>query len=238
MKKRLALILIAVSEISFAICGCDNGIYETTPVSSESSQNSPETSAAPTESIQNNPESAPDSTEPDTGSIVVIYDRPAADYEYQLWLSDDVILGEVVEELEGRYSNPDGALKEVGNSWVTPYRVRIDKSYKGVLSEGETVIVDVWRPKDDSENIIYKNYNEFYLHEGQRGIFMLDQTKYITYDNGETMYGVVFGDEGLFEPKEESEDVYASPSFEVTLDQISADVAKADEVYGERDKTE
>lgn len=70
---------------------------------------------------------------------------------------------------------------------------------------------------------------------------MLDCSEYLTTDKNERMYDVVFRKEGVFEPKETGtslirEDdsvIYASLSFEITLDQIAADIKKADELYGD-----
>ncbi len=180
--------------------------------------------------------------------LVMRYSYPEPDYEYQLWLSDDVIFGEVVEELDGKYSNPDGAIEGLGNAWITPYAVKVEKSYKGVIKEGETIVVNAWNntgvyPEDEETYTIQTNEREFYLHDGQRGIFMLAYSK-VPADDNEQAYYVVMDNEGIFEAKDmgvsltsENEDViYASPSFEITLDQIAGDIQKADELYKDIDK--
>lgn len=177
--------------------------------------------------------------------------RPEPDYERQLWESDDVIFGEVIEELEGRYSNPNGEIEEIGNDWITTYAVRVDKSYKGLLTEGETVIVNTWNEFSPEEKKNYKENGiliigdeEFYLHKGQRGIFMLEQTQHMTTENNEPLYHIVMEKQGIFEAKEtdstliteNEKTIYSSSCFEITLDQIADDIKKADEIYKNEDK--
>lgn len=169
----------------------------------------------------------------------------APDYEFQLHRSDDVILGEVIDELDGYYCNPDYEIKELGNMWITPYVVRIDESYRGKYSKGGKVLVTAWnnyKPEDKDPNVWIEDDYPFYLHEGQRAVFMLDDcSEYLSIDGWDTVYEVVMQPEGVFEPKgtnEEGKEIYASPSFEVTLDSISDDIKKADEKYGESDSEE
>jgi hypothetical protein len=160
-------------------------------------------------------------------------------YEYQLYLSDDVIFGEVVEELGSEYTNPDRT-KDIVNAWQTKYKVRVDKSYKGDLQEGDEIEVITWNriglyPEDEEQYQIEDDEAEFYLEKGQSGVFML------SYDEQDGLYDIVFEDEGLFELKEtgtsatneEAKEIYASPSFEITLDQIPDDIKKADVLYGD-----
>lgn len=171
--------------------------------------------------------------------IFVIEDYPAPDYEYQLFQSDDVILGEVTEKLDSWFTNPDGKIKELNNALLTPYKVKVEKSYKGLFAEGETVIVNVWNGasvNSKSEIVPVIGAKSFYLRKGQRGVFMLEETEYVKSKDNETMYNAVYEDEGLFEPKgtnEEGKEIYASPSFEITLDRIPGDIAKAHERYGD-----
>lgn len=169
----------------------------------------------------------------------------APDYERQLHRSDDVILGEVIEEFDGYYCNPDYEIKGLGNMWITPYVVRIDESYRGKYSKGDKVLVTAWnnyKPEDKDPNVWIEDDYPFYLHEGQRAVFMLDDcSEYLSIDGWDTVYKVVMQPEGIFEPKgtnEEGKEIYASPSFEVTLDSISDDIKKADEKYGESDSEE
>lgn len=163
------------------------------------------------------------------------------DYEYQLYLSDDVVLGEVIEELGSEYTNPDGT-KDIVNAWQTKYVVRVDKSYKGFVTEGEEIEVITWNkigisPEDEEKYEIDSDEKEFYLHKGQRGVFMLN------YDESDGLYDIVFEEEGLFELKEtdtasikeEGSEIYSSPSVEITLDQIPDDIKKADELYKSSD---
>lgn len=169
---------------------------------------------------------------------------PAPDYEYQIYISDDVILGEVIEEGGSKYTDPYNE-KGLLNAWETRYTVRVDKSYKGLFSEGDTVIVTTWNklglyPQYEEDSIIANidSKNEFYLHEGQKGVFMLSYEEIRSSEN-EKAYSVVYSREGLFEPKEtgtasmneEAKQVYASPSFEITLDRLPGDVQKAEELY-------
>lgn len=168
------------------------------------------------------------------------YSTVEPNYDYQLFMSDDIIVGEVIEELDRWFTNPDGEIKELMNAELTPYKVRVDKSYKGLFKEGDIIIADVWNiypvyaGRDDIE---ITGANDYYLHEGQRGVFMLEETQYVKSKENETMYHPVFGEESVFEPKEtgtanmgeEAKQIYASPSLEITLDQIPDDIKSANE---------
>ncbi|MCI9449848.1 MAG: hypothetical protein HFE30_06320 [Clostridiales bacterium] len=173
--------------------------------------------------------------------------RPEPDYETQLWNSDDVVLGEVVEELE---AIPDPETEGVYSyGFITPYRFKVEKSYKGLIEEGDTITVHVWNfPETITEDgevfAVVSDTKDFYLHEGQRGVFMLKHSDYLSDDKESGEFRVAYKEEGIFEPKEsgialineDSAEVYASPSFEITLDQISADIERADEKFGDRDE--
>ena len=184
----------------------------------------------------------------ETKDIIALHSiRPEPDYDYQVWMSDDIIYGEVIEELEGRYSNPNGEYGDLANMWITPYVIKVQKSYKGVINEGETIIVNTWNyfsPEEKNKFVVVTDNVEFYLYQGQSGIFMLERTKYLTTEDNKPVYHVVMGHEGLFQVKdtdislmsEEDEVVYASPYFELTLDQIAGDIKKADELYKDVDK--
>ncbi len=178
------------------------------------------------------------------------YSKPEPDYEYQLFWSDDVVLGEVIEELEGFYSNPDGKITECANAWVTPYVLKVEKSYKGLFREGDTVILNTWNGScltpEEYESLDERDRKgEFYLHEGQCGVFVIEETLYITSADGETMYNMVQGEESVFEPKEkgtalmneEAKQVYASPSLEMTLDRLPDDIKTVEDKYKDIDKT-
>ncbi len=168
--------------------------------------------------------------------ITTIVDYAAPDYEYQLYESDDVILGQVEKTLEGKLLYPDRPSDEI-NEVITPYVVRIDKSYKGSLTEGDTVLVCAWNYsasylEDDDSITIVDTSHEFYLHDGQRGVFQLVYSDFLSTTFGQPMYEVACQNEGFFEQKEKDGAlVYASPSFEITLDQIPEDIKKADEQY-------
>lgn len=195
---------------------------------------------------ENKTEPAPSVTETETEEkeILEIHHLIVEpDYEYQLYLSDDVILGEVIEELESGYTNPNRT-KDIINAWQTKYVVRVDKSYKNVLKEGEEIEVITWNriglyPEDEENYQIENDEEEFYLKKGQHGVFMLN------YDERDKLYDIVYEKEGIFEPmesgvaliNEDAAEVYASPSFEITLDQIPADIERADEKFGDRYET-
>lgn len=178
------------------------------------------------------------------GFVEISASKAAPDYEYQLWDSDDVVLGEVIEELESRdvYASDDGyAIDGV----ITSYLFKVEKSYKGLLSEGDTITVSVWNYPDNmvsEDGVVFEVVSEmdnFYLQKGQHGVFMLS---YPSISSNKEDFFVAYKEEGIFEPKEsgialineDAAEVYASPSFEITLDQISADIERADEKFGDR----
>ncbi len=243
MKKRYIFTACVLALAMIGLCGCQKAEEKAAP-----EQETPKEQILNPDSSEQTPEQDalnPNSSEEIPKDIVIAEISYAApDYEYQLYLSDDVILGEVIQTLEGRYSNPDDSIPGLMNAWITPYVVRVDKSYRGVLTEGDTVVVCTWNklgiyPGDENQ-VVIENEREFYLHDGQRGVFMLELEDAFTTDDNQPMYEVVFQNEGLFEPKEtdvapigqDASVVYASPSFEVTLDQIPEDIKRADEQYG------
>ena len=175
--------------------------------------------------------------------IEISYAEP--NYDFQLYRADEVIEGEVIEELESYYSNPDREIEGLMNALITPYVVRVGKAYKGGLSEGDEVIVTAWNevgiyPGDKEEYTIVTNERKFYLHEGQKAVFLLsDRSEDLARNENETIYEVVYQNEGVFDlknevntsKKEESKVVYASPSFEMTLDRLPDDIKKAEEKF-------
>lgn len=199
---------------------------------------------------ENNATSAPvgnkNEANSDKNSVEIISHLEAQpDYEYQLAQSEDVILGEVIEELDGYYCNPDNEREDLMNMWITPYVVRVDESYRDVYSKGDEVIVVAWnwfKPGEEHPDIIIEDESDFYLHEGQRAVFMLnDCSEYLSINGWDKVYELVYQDEGLFEPKEtgtanmgeEAKEIFASPCFEITLDQIRGDIKKAYDRYGD-----
>lgn len=169
--------------------------------------------------------------------IEISYAEP--DYDFQLYRADEVIEGEVIKELESYYSNPDREIEGLANALITPYVVRVGKSYKGGLSEGDEVIVTAWNevgisPGDKEEYTIVTNERKFYLHEEQKAVFLLrDCSKYLAKNENEVIYEVVYQGEGVFDltEKDDGSIVYASPSFEITLDQLPDDIKKAEEKF-------
>lgn len=184
---------------------------------------------------------------------------PGPDYDYQLALSDDLILGEVVEELGGRYSNPDNSIEGYDNMWKLQYSVRVDKSFKGYLKEGDLITVIVnsdsgLSPEDEekmkSQSVITYREDcdggyECTLKKGDKPVLMLEKSLFVT-DEGENGYRVVFGKLGAFFPEENgtmaisenAETVYASPAEKIKLSDIPADIAAADELYGDLDEND
>ena len=171
--------------------------------------------------------------------LEIEYSYADPDYEYQLYSADEIIEGEVIKELESYYSNPDREIEGLTNALITPYVVRVGKSYKGGLTEGDEVVVTAWNesgiyPSDKEEYTIVTNERKFYLQEGQKAVFLLkDCSKYLAKDENETIYEVVSQNEGVFDltEKDDGSIVYVSPSFEMTLDQLPRDIIKAEEKF-------
>lgn len=232
MKKILAAALASalLITVSFSLYSCAENKTEPAPAATETKKQ--------TETTE---------TELPKRFLSVNMSIPEPDYETQLWESDDVVLGEVVEELE---AIPDPETEGVYSyGFITPYLFKVEKSYKGLIEEGDTITVHVWNfPETITEDgevfAVVSDTKDFYLHEGQRGVFMLKHSDYLSDDKESGEFRVAYKEEGIFEPKEsgitlineDNAEVYASPSFEITLDQISADIERADEKFGDSDK--
>lgn len=193
-------------------------------------------------------------TQPSSEAYVIEVNNlyPAADYEYQLHRADDVILGEVIEELGGKYTNHDKLIDGYADIWVWQYAVRVDNSYKGYFNEGDIVTVIVasesgYSPEDEQAlNVTVEvcgGSGECELAKGQTGVFMLKKyTDFKTYDGGD-VYTVVFGSEGAFFPvtegdasmSENAETVYASNSLKLKLSELPVDIARAEAEYANDD---
>ncbi len=188
-------------------------------------------------------------TQPSSEAYVIEVSNlyPAADYEYQLHRADDVILGEVIEELGGAYTDPDKL-----NYWVWQYSVRVDESYKGNFNGGDIVTVIVasesgYSPEDEQAlNVAVEvcgGSGECELAKGQTGVFMLKKYTDFKTDDGGDVYTVVFGSEGAFFPvtegdasmAENAETVYASNSLKLKLSELPSDIARAEAEYANDD---
>ena len=188
-------------------------------------------------------------TQPSSEAYVIEVSNlyPAADYEYQLHRADDVILGEVTEELGGAYTDPDKL-----NYWVWQYSVRVDESYKGNFNGGDIVTVIVasesgYSPEDEQAlNVAVEvcgGSGECELAKGQTGVFMLKKYTDFKTDDGGDVYTVVFGSEGAFFPvtegdvsmAENAETVYASNSLKLKLSELPSDIARAEAEYANDD---
>ena len=188
-------------------------------------------------------------TQPSSEAYVIEVSNlyPAADYEYQLHRADDVILGEVIEELGGAYTDPDKL-----NYWVWQYSVRVDESYKGNFNGGDIVTVIVasesgYSPEDEQAlNVAVEvcgGSGECELAKGQTGVFMLKKYTDFKTDDGGDVYTVVFGSEGAFFPvtegdasmAENAETVYASNSLKLRLSELPSDIARAEAEYANDD---
>ena len=188
-------------------------------------------------------------TQPSSEAYVIEVSNlyPAADYEYQLHRADDVILGEVIEELGGAYTDPDKL-----NYWVWQYSVRVDESYKGNFNGGDIVTVIVasesgYSPEDEQAlNVAVEvcgGSGECELAKGQTGVFMLKKYTDFKTDDGGDVYTVVFGSEGAFFPvtegdasmSENAETVYASNSLKLKLSELPSDIARAEAEYANDD---
>ena len=192
-------------------------------------------------------------TQPSSEAYVIEVSNlyPAADYEYQLHRADDVILGEVIEELGGKYTNHDKLIDGYADIWVWQYAVRVDNSYKGYFNEGDIVTVIVasesgYSPDDEKKiNIVVESCGsrQCELAKGQTGVFMLKKDAYFKTDDGGDGYTVVFGSEGAFFPvtegdasmAENAETVYASNSLKLKLSELPVDIARAEAEYANDD---
>ena len=116
--------------------------------------------------------------------------------------------------------------------------MKVDEVYKGDVSEGDEIHVAKWNkigwPVDAEKNyVIEDDLEEYYLRKGQSGVFMLE------YIENEGKYYIMYGKDSVFELKdtgtaamnEESNEVYAAPRFEMTLDKLPEDITNADEKY-------
>ncbi len=166
------------------------------------------------------------------------------DYEDQLAMTDEIILGEVTEQLDGFYSGPDYEAEGFENMWISSFSVRVDKSYRGKHSKGDEILIvtrNYYKPGDEDPYVWIEDYNSLYLHEGQRALFMLDDSSdYLSIDGWDTTYTLVYDDEGLYEPKgtnEEGKEIYVSSNLELTLDNLPNDIKIADKQNSEDYKT-
>lgn len=236
MKKTIFSILLAASLLmSATLYGCGNNSNSDDDLTDTKA---PESTAADTsEDVAENYETAKDRL---YGNL----SKPAPDYEYQLWWADEVIIGEVIEQREGRWSNPDNELEEVENMWLTPYVIRVDKAYRDTVKEGDTVIVNTWNffePGKKPDDVQVTGMEDFYLEVGMSGMFMLSETTFLPTETPE--YHIVFDEEGIFVPKDDgvaaidindSDMTLVSPSFEIKLSDIADDIVKADANHGGR----
>ena len=206
MKKTIVIMLIAAMAVSFGMTGCGekNTAEKNLPTAAIEAK-------AETMELQS---SIPD-IEPETDAekpkdvIVTNYSLPEPNYNYQVWNSDDIILGEVIEELESKYSNPDNTIDELANMWITPYVIRVEKSYKDLIKDGDTVVVNVWnelspedKEKEKESNVIrISNYPNFNLNIGQKGVFFLTYDDYLLTDENEKTFDILYQNSGIFEEK-------------------------------------
>ena len=235
--KKAIIMLSVLSALALILCSCNMEKANTNETASDTQTAESPTTETPT---SNNT------------SIKIINTYPTADYECQLHISDCVILGEVTEELGGKYTNPDNLIKDYANSWVWQYAIRVDKSYKGNFNEGDIVTVIVasesgYSPEDEQAlsvtAAICGGSGECELKKGQAGVFMLEKSKYFLTDSGNNGYTVVFGSEGAFFPvtegdasmAENAETVYASNSLKLKLSELPVDIARAEAEYANDD---
>lgn len=165
-----------------------------------------------------------------------------SDYESMICFADAVVLGEITKESRSEYTNPSlNKAKNASKLWQTKYTMRVDKSYKGVITEDEIEVVTLNKTKPSKIRKTYASEDdapEFYLSKGQRGIFMLK------YNNEDGLYDVAYEDEGVFKLKdpdavmssENLNQVYASPSFEITLGNLTDDVKRVNEICDAYDR--
>lgn len=219
----IPLLCMALCLIGFSGCGKNT-------VDNEASQ----------EPVAEQKDSTTESVSDTEGKNILEFDREIVEveYDYLLYDSDTIVKGEITEDLGGKYTNPDGTIPELANAWETEYVLKVDEVYKGDVSEGDEIHVAKWNkigwPVDAEKNyVIEDDLEEYYLRKGQSGVFMLE------YIENEGKYYIMYGKDSVFELKdtgtaamnEESNEVYAAPRFEMTLDKLPEDIKNADEKY-------
>lgn len=177
-------------------------------------------------------------TDEPTGKIVIESSSVFADTSKDelLGSAQIIVLGEVFEELPGKYTNPDGEQinkttgNKITNAWETSYKVAIKEIYKGEPYDEKTIIVKVWNrvgfpPYDEEKYVFVSDEEDFYLDVGTECILCLRYDEDNSLNTDEFGYYVACRGQGCFvAANKDSPDIYSSTRFEIDLKTISEDI--------------
>lgn len=131
-----------------------------------------------------------------------------------------IVSGEVVEGKEPYHANPDGTLKnkygeQVFNTLNYQYTVRVDEVFKGDVTPGDTVSVNIYNNGGEDPTSMIFGHQDYYLTVGEKCIFFLYFTDARTAEKDPTPesigYETAFGQTGICRPNENG--VYQGSGF-------------------------